>query len=104
MIERLGPLSALQGVAGMDKAAQAAKTFKPEQGSFTDIIKEVLDTASASAQKSNNLNQRLQMDDPTVSLEESVIASNISSLQFTAIVQTRNKIVQAYSEIMNMPV
>ena len=45
-----------------------------------------------------------KMDDPTASVEETVIAMNTSSLQFTAVVQARNKILQAYNDIMNMPV
>ncbi|NJM32170.1 MAG: flagellar hook-basal body complex protein FliE [Limnobacter sp.] len=107
MIDKISALSGLvgpRGLAGLDSSGPLAPGKKTGQGSFADIIKEVLDTASASAEKAKDLNTRLQMDDPSVSLEQSVIASNVSSLQFTAVVQTRNKIVQAYTDIMNMPI
>ncbi|WP_370262606.1 flagellar hook-basal body complex protein FliE [Limnobacter sp.] len=82
--------------------ANKAKTVG--QASFADAIAQALEQANLSAEKSAELGKRLQMDDPTASVEETVIASNISSLQFTAVVQARNKILQAYNDIMNMPV
>ena len=41
---------------------------------------------------------------PGVSLEQTVLAMNEASLQFQALVQTRNKLVQSYDTIMNMQV
>lgn len=94
----VGPIAKPQGLTEVNKG------LKADEASFADVIGQVLESASAAAQKSKELNTRLQMDDPTVSLEQSVIASNMSSLQFTAVVQARNKIMQAYTDIMNMPV
>ena len=50
------------------------------------------------------LQRELQLDNPTVSLEQTMIAMNKSSLSFQAAVQVRNRLVQAYEQIMNMPV
>ena len=42
--------------------------------------------------------------DRSVSLAEAMIASQKSSVAFEATVQVRNKLVESYKEIMNMPV
>jgi flagellar hook-basal body complex protein FliE len=44
------------------------------------------------------------MGDRSVSLAEAMIASQKSSVAFEATVQVRNKLVESYKEIMNMPV
>lgn len=107
MIDKTGAIASMinaaQGV-GTQGPTAINKGLQAEKGSFGEIIGQVLESASAAAEKASNLNTRLQMDDPNVTLEESVIASNVSSLQFTAIVQTRNKVMQAYNDIMNMPI
>lgn len=107
MIDKTGAIAGLLDAAaatGTKGPTAINKPLRAEQGSFGEVIGQVLDSANAAAAKSVDLGKRLQMDDPTVSLEESVIASNVSSLQFTALVQTRNKVMQAYTDIMNMPV
>ena len=44
------------------------------------------------------------MGDQNVSLSDVMIASNKSGLAFDATVQVRNKMVEAYKEVMSMPV
>jgi flagellar hook-basal body complex protein FliE len=44
------------------------------------------------------------MGDPNVSLSEVMIASQKSSLAFSAMVEVRNKFLEAYKEVMSMPV
>jgi flagellar hook-basal body complex protein FliE len=44
------------------------------------------------------------MDNPTVSLEQTMVAMQKAQIGFQATLQVRNKLVQAYSEIMQMQV
>lgn len=44
------------------------------------------------------------MGDSTVTLSDTVIAREKSGVAFEATVQVRNKLVEAYKEIMSMPV
>lgn len=110
MIDKMGAVSGLSGLlssAVTDALKGSPLSNKPQaldQASFADAIAKALESASMAADKSAELGKRLQMDDPTASIEETVIAMNTSSLQFTAVVQARNKILQAYNDIMNMPV
>ena len=50
------------------------------------------------------MQQEVQFDNPTVSLEQTMIAMQKAQLGFQSAVQTRNKLVQAYTDIMNMQV
>ncbi len=107
MIDKMGAMTALMNKVdsvSLKGSAAIPNTVQAEKGQFGDIIAQALDSANAAAEKSRILGNRFQMDDPNVTLEETVIASNISSLQFTAILQVRNKILQAYNDVMNMPV
>lgn len=107
MIEQAGAVGGLFSSAVTDAlkgAGSASNLTNAKAGNFADVIGQVLDSANAASAKSEAMGKRLQMDDPTASVEETVIAMNTSSLQFTALVQARNKILQAYNDIMNMPV
>jgi flagellar hook-basal body complex protein FliE len=44
------------------------------------------------------------MDNPTVSIEETMVAMQKAQIGFQATLQVRNRLVQAYSDIMNMQV
>ncbi len=67
-----------------------------------------LDSALASVSRNQNnaveLQKKFQLEDPGVSLEETMIAMNKATLSFSAAVQVRNRLVQAYEQIMQMPV
>ena len=72
--------------------------------SFGDAMTQALKNVSAAQGDATRLQREVQMDNPTVSLEETMIAMNRASLGFQAVVQVRNRLVQAYSDIMNMQV
>jgi flagellar hook-basal body complex protein FliE len=54
--------------------------------------------------QSDQLRTRLDMGDRSVNLSDVMIASQKASIAFEATVQVRNKVVDAYKTIMNMPV
>ncbi|MCV6002878.1 flagellar hook-basal body complex protein FliE, partial [Escherichia coli] len=53
---------------------------------------------------SGDLQTRFDRGDADVSLSDVMIARNKSSVAFEATVQIRNKLVEAYKDLMNMPV
>jgi len=83
------------GTAGANRASGAR---------FGEMMGEILAKTSRSQEVSQDLTQRLQLDDPTVSVEASVLASNEASLNFEFTLQTRNKLMKAYQDLMSMPV
>lgn len=71
---------------------------------FSNLLGSMLSEVSAAQAKSSGMNQRLQMGDPKTTVEDTVLAMNTASVQFQMVVQVRNKLVQSYTDIMNMPV
>ena len=82
--------------------ARSADTH--EAGSFRTAMAQALQSVSQSQQEATTLQRELQLDNPGVSLEQTMVAMQKSQLGFTAALQVRNRLVQAYSEIMNMQV
>ena len=67
-----------------------------EQPSFQASFSNALNSISAAQQKSATMQREVQFDNPTVSLEETMIAMQKAQLGFQSAVQVRNKLVQAY--------
>ena len=86
-------------------AAEAAGSVgAAEQASFSTAMAQALRAVSDSQLEAQSLQRELQLDNPTVSLEQTMIAMNKSQIGFTAALTVRNRLVQAYSDIMNMQV
>lgn len=85
----LGGLAPQGGVAKLD---------------FADALKTSLQQVSNTQKHAEELGQRFAMGDDTVSLSDTMIAMQKSSIAFQGTVQVRNKLVSAYHDIMNMQV
>lgn len=72
--------------------------------SFSQAMHQALGQVNALNQSSDNLKTRFEMGDSDVSLADVMVASQKSSLAFEAALRVRNKAVQAYQDIMGMPV
>lgn len=72
--------------------------------SFQNAMTQALRQVSEAQNESSALQREFQLGNTSVSLEETIIASEKARLGFTAAVSVRNRLVQAYSEIMNMQV
>lgn len=71
---------------------------------FADLVDGALKDVSRAQADARHLAQRFSAGDKAVSLQEVVMDLQTASLGFQQMVQVRNKLVQAYQEIMNMPV
>ena len=67
-------------------------------------MKQALSTTSQLQSASGRLSREVTLGNPTVSLEEAMFAGVKSNIAFQATLQTRNRIVQAYTDVMNMQV
>ena len=54
--------------------------------------------------EAQRLQRELSLENPAVGLEETVLAMQKAQVGFQATLQVRNRLVQAYSDIMNMQV
>lgn len=87
--------------------------FSPISGAHTqtadfskvmDSSKNLLSSVSDLQSKSEVLKDKYIAGDPTVSLSQVVVSSEKSKLAFEGLMIVRNKCLEAYKEIMNMPV
>lgn len=89
-------------------APGAAGALAPQGGvaklDFADALKSSLQQVSDIQKQSQEIGKRFAMGDDTVSLSDTMIAMQKSSLAFQGTVQVRNKLVSAYHDIMNMQV
>jgi flagellar hook-basal body complex protein FliE len=67
-------------------------------------MSQALKQVSAMQDEASALQKEFQLGNSSVSLEETMVAAEKARLGFTAAVSVRNRLVQAYSEIMNMQV
>ncbi|HIF9276569.1 TPA: flagellar hook-basal body complex protein FliE [Photobacterium damselae] len=88
---------------------EAQNTVKPATGQqvsadFGNLLNDALKTVNNLQGQSSDLATRFDQGDRSISLSDVMIARNKSSVAFEATVQVRNKMVEAYKELMNMPV
>jgi flagellar hook-basal body complex protein FliE len=78
----------------------------PEAGgsTFVDLLRNSVDAVNQTQVKAASLAQAFESGDPKVDLSEVMVAMQKANVSFQAMTQVRNKLVQAYQEIMNMPI
>lgn len=71
---------------------------------FSQMLTQAMNNVNGLQQASSDLQTRFDRGDENVSLSDVMIARNKSTIAFDATIQVRNKLVDAYKELMNMPV
>lgn len=92
----------MQGPSGINELSSTPPS--EDVPSFGDMFKSAVDTVNENQQAAGGLATRYEQGDPTVDLPEVMIALQKSSVSFQAMTQVRNKMVEAYKDIMNMPI
>jgi flagellar hook-basal body complex protein FliE len=91
--------------AGLDTNGMPVQRGKAAEGAgFSAALTQALQNVSASQNQAVELQRQVQLDNPTVSIEETMVAMQKAQIGFQATLQLRNRLVQAYSDIMNMQV
>jgi len=70
---------------------------------FTEIMDQAVNKVNEVQQASKAISQSYLEGDPNVDVTEVMIASQKAGVAFDAMVQVRNKLVEAYRDVMNMP-
>ncbi|HTJ07999.1 MAG TPA: flagellar hook-basal body complex protein FliE [Caldimonas sp.] len=71
---------------------------------FQKALGHALDAVSRTQDEATRLQREVMLDNPTVSLEQTMVAMQKAQIGFAATLQVRNRLVQAYSDIMGMQV
>ena len=93
--ERLNPLS---GPRPADEVAAGGA------GGFSTVLSGALKDINSAQVDASRLQQGFEVAAPGVSLEQTMVAMQKAQIGFQATMQVRNRLVQAYSDIMNMQV
>src|SRR5436190_3544797 len=75
----------------------------PDVG-FQKALSQALGAVSKTQNDATAMQREVSLDNPTVSLEQTMVAMQKAQIGFAATLQVRNRLVQAYSEIMSMQV
>lgn len=74
------------------------------QGDFRDLLKRSIDAVNETQQHAGGLRTAFERGEAGLDLAQVMIAAQKSSVSFQAMVEVRNKLVEAYKDVMNMPV
>lgn len=101
----------INGIQGEMQAMmlEASSSAMPATGQkvaadFGQLLNSAINNVNALQKDSSDLQMRFDRGDEGVTLSDVMIAKNKSSVAFDATIQVRNKLVEAYKELMNMPV
>ncbi len=100
LLDALRRNAAAQGGPGATPAAAPAT----DRVSFSGALDQALRSVSASQDEATRLADAFQADPGSVSLEQSMVAMQKAQIGFQSALHVRNKLVSAYSDIMNMQV
>ena len=100
----LGPASGAAPAGPVGPAAGLGTGGGASKVDFGAMLKRTLDGVDAAQSQSTTMAEKFQLGDPSVTLEETMVAVQKASLSFQQLVQIRNRVVAAYHDVMNMQV
>lgn len=94
----------LPGIGGLGSATGADAPDASSKVSFSDALKGALQNVSDAQNNADDMGKRFAAGDDSASLSDTMIAMQKANIDFQAALQVRNKLVSAYTTIMNMQV
>jgi flagellar hook-basal body complex protein FliE len=92
------PSEISQAAAGVGGAVQSPAS------PFANVLKQGLDQVNQAQSRASDLATQFERGVPGVELPQVMMEMQKASVSFRAITEVRNKFVNAYQEIMNMPI
>ena len=90
------------------QAQAASNAVAPQQDAqqtdFGDLLKRSIESVNATQKQAGAMRTAFEQGAEDVDLAEVMIAAQKSSVSFQAMVEVRNKLVEAYKSVMSMPV
>lgn len=74
------------------------------QGGFRTAMADALKDVSKQQMDVARMQREVALENPNVSIEDTMVAMQKAQIGFQATIQVRNRLVQAYTDIMNMQV
>lgn len=73
-----------------------------ERVEFSSLLKESIDAVNATQQQASEMAAAFERGDPNVSLNQVMVNMQKADVSFKAVMEVRNKFVDAYQEVMRM--
>ena len=101
----LAQMRSMQALAqGQSIGSELRATEAVSSSQFSNLMTQSIADVNASMQDSKAVTAAFESGDPSISLAEVMITAQKASLQFSGMTEVRNKLLNAYQEVMNMPV
>jgi flagellar hook-basal body complex protein FliE len=94
-------------ISSMQNGFEQSNSIKSVNNSgsdFGNLLKSAVDNLTELQKDAGDKRTAFEMGDRSVTLAQSMVAAQKAGLAFSATMQVRNKFVEAYKEIMSMPV
>jgi flagellar hook-basal body complex protein FliE len=96
-------LAAQAGTMPTDNVANIDQTGQDKVDGFADLLAKSVESVSAEQHKAGGLKAAFEKGDADVDLSEVMLQVQKASLSFQAMTQVRNKLVEAYKDVIHMP-
>jgi flagellar hook-basal body complex protein FliE len=99
-------LSQIRSLSSQMKGLDATKAAVPQTGGaeFSNLMKQGIDQVNQAQQSASSLATAFERGAPGVELPQVMLEMQKASVSFRALTEVRNRLVNAYQEIMNMPI
>ena len=99
------PLDGMKSLDGLNPLQSTLKSGASEGvKGFGEMFQQAIGSVNSTQQQASTLATSFEQCDPQVSLAQVIVASQKASVSFQALTQVRNRLVDAYKDIMNMPI
>lgn len=95
---------AFGGVEGVKPNNFGINPESTQRVNFGDVLSGAVNKVNDIQQQAGATSKAYLRGDPNVDITQVMIASQKSSVAFQAATQVRNKLVEAYKDVMNMPI
>lgn len=104
-ISQASLISQMQALESMSQGKmQPVEQKIDDDSSFSSMMSKAINQVNETQMHAGSMKKTFEMGDDTVDLSEVMIAVQKSRISFEALTQVRNKLLNAYQDVMNMPV
>lgn len=98
-------LSQLRTAAALASRKPELKSSEPApKADFSNMLKNSLEQVNRAQNEAVRMSRAFSVGDPDTNLQDVMIAMQKSTISFQQAIQVRNRLVQAYHDVMNMQV
>ncbi len=97
-------LAQMKVMAAKAHGLETSPSAEAGQADFSSLLKKSIEAVNATQKEAGTLSSSFVAGDQNVDLAKVMVALQKANVSFQAMTQVRNKLVDAYREVMRMPV